>query len=216
MLALFRHFLVIFWSFFGHFFLICLSCFCHLVCHLLVISWFSMSQIARHVFVPVLLACQRSAGSALLPPIAANFDMLFSQQPALHYMSRFHPCTRSCRIWLIFVGCKGYHNALVLGQGLAASSVKPEVLAHASLDDITGVQGLSPFHFQKGVWRYVHVQKLCEHLCLRCLLGRLHNQIWTQNGFQLWLFTFHSPPRMYVCMHACMYACMHVCMYVCR
>ena len=68
------HFLGIFWSFF----VICLSCFCHLVCHLLVISWFSMSQIARHVFVPVLLACQRSAGSALLPPIAANLTCCFT------------------------------------------------------------------------------------------------------------------------------------------
>ena len=77
-LAFFRHFLVFFWSFFGHFFVICLSCFCHLVCHLLVISWFSMSQIARHVFVPVLLACQRSAGSALLPPIAANLTCCFT------------------------------------------------------------------------------------------------------------------------------------------
>ena len=41
-------------------------------------SCYFTCEIARNVFVPVLLACQRSAGSALLPPIAANLRRCFT------------------------------------------------------------------------------------------------------------------------------------------
>ena len=65
-LAFFWHFFVIFCIFFVIWFVICWS-FLVFLC-----------QIARHVFVPVLLACQRSAGSALLRPIAANLTCCFT------------------------------------------------------------------------------------------------------------------------------------------
>ena len=121
-------------SFFCHLFVICLS----FVCHLFVMFLSFGLSFVGHFLVFYVINCTSCfrTGFACLSKVSwfcfaatycSEFDMLFHNNQHA-FMSRFHPCTRSCRIWLIFVGCKGYHNALVLGQGLAAVLSKQRFL----------------------------------------------------------------------------------------
>ena len=122
-LAFFMHFWVIFWSFFCHLFVMFLSFGLSFVGHFLVFYVINCTSCFRTGF-----AClSKVSWFCFAATYCSEFDMLFHNNQHA-FMSRFHPCTRSCRIWLIFVGCKGYHNALVLGQGLAAILSKQRFL----------------------------------------------------------------------------------------
>ena len=140
------HFLAFFLSFVCHLFVMFLSFGLSFVGHFLVFYVTNYTSCFRTGF-----AClSKVSWFCFAATYCSEFDMLFHNNQHA-FMSRFHPCTRSCRIWLIFCWLQGLSQCFGPRPGVSSSSVKAEVLAHASLDDIPGVQGLSPFHFQKGV-----------------------------------------------------------------